>query len=118
MSAHSDDLDERQSQLTRELNARLDKLDATALRIRDERDQMAGALRDLAFGAQMLLDSGKWSGAALSYIKEVKRVAEAGLREGSVSAQPNVCPTCHGRGGMAITDDAQHVYYCNCEEET
>lgn len=52
---------------------------------RDERDHMAGALKDLAQGATMLLDSGLWSGSALHYIKQVKAVAEAGLREGSVS---------------------------------
>lgn len=77
--------DEMQAQATRELNAAVDALGATALRIRDERDQMAATLRDLAFGATLLLDSGVWTGAALSFIKEVKRVAEAGLREGSVS---------------------------------
>jgi len=74
--------DAMQAQLTRELNANFDKLSATALRIRDERDAMAGTLRDLAFGAQMQIDSGVWSGAALGYIKEVKRVACAGLLEG------------------------------------
>jgi hypothetical protein len=69
----------------RKLCADVDALGATALRIRDERDEMAGALRDIAFGMQMQLDSGVWSGAALGLIKEIKRVAEAGLREGSVS---------------------------------
>jgi hypothetical protein len=77
--------EEMQSEITRQLNADIDKLGATALRIRDERDAMAGALRDIAFGAQMLLDAGGWTGAALAYIKEVKRVALNGLREGSVS---------------------------------
>jgi hypothetical protein len=76
---------EMQSTATRELNAAVDQLGATALRIRDERDEMAAALRDLAFGATLLLDGGLLSGAFLSFVKEVKRVAEAGLREASVS---------------------------------
>ena len=52
---------------------------------REERDAMAASLKDIAHGAWMCIESGVWSGAALSYIKEVHRVAEAGLREGSVS---------------------------------
>lgn len=78
-------VDERHAAAKVDLNTQIDKLGATALRIRDERDAMAGALRDLAFGAQIMLDSGVWSGAALAYIKQVKRVAQAGLCEGSVS---------------------------------
>lgn len=74
-----------QTEEARELNGAIDKLGATALRIRDERDAACGALKDLILGATIMLDSGLWSGAALAYIKEVRRVAAAGLREGSVS---------------------------------
>jgi hypothetical protein len=74
-----------QSQATRELSASLDALSATALRIRDERDEMASALKDIIFALQLHLDSGMWEGAALALIKAVKRVAETGLREESVS---------------------------------
>lgn len=73
---------------TRGRDSRLQRWAGMALRLeaaQTERDEMAGALKDIAFGAQMLIDSGVWSGAALGYIKEVKRVAQAGLREGSVS---------------------------------
>lgn len=67
--------------LEREVTAQIDQLGATALKIRDQRDVAVGALRDIHFGAQMLVDSGVWSGAALGYIKEVKRVALAALQE-------------------------------------
>lgn len=68
----------------RDVTDRIEKLGATALMIRDQRDIAVGALRDIHRGAQMLLDSGVWSGAALGYIKEVKRVALAALQESDV----------------------------------
>lgn len=73
---------------TRGRDSRLQRWAGMALRLelaQAERDEMAGALRDIIFGMQMQIDSGVWSGATLGLIKEVKRVATAGLREGSVS---------------------------------
>jgi hypothetical protein len=73
--------DAMQATLTREVTEQIDKLGATAMMIRDQRDVAVGALRDIHFGAQMQLDSGVWTGAALGLIKEFKRVALAALRE-------------------------------------
>ena len=73
--------DAMQAALTRNVTESIDKLGATALRIRNQRDAAVGALRDIHFGAQMQIDSGLWSGAALGYIKEVKRVSAAALAE-------------------------------------
>lgn len=56
--------DAMQSQATRELNASMDALAATALRIRDERDEACAALRDIILALRLHLDSGLWSGAA------------------------------------------------------
>jgi len=67
-----------------EVTAQIDKLGATALLIRDQRDIAVAALRDIHFGAQMQLDSGVWTGAALGLIKEFKRVALAALKETDV----------------------------------
>ena len=63
------------------LAAQIDRLGATAITIKMQRDSLADTLRDIARGAQMLIDSGAWSGAALHYIQEVNRVARAGLKE-------------------------------------
>lgn len=73
--------DEMLAAQRREVGAQIDQLGATALMIRDQRDVAVGALRDIHFGAQMQLDSGVWSGAALGLIKEFKRVALAALQE-------------------------------------
>lgn len=81
MNAALTDAEERNTAAQRQFSNDIDKLGATALMIRDQRDVAVGALRDLHFGARMLLDSGVWTGAALSYIKEVKRVALAALQE-------------------------------------
>lgn len=69
-------------------DSRLQRWAGMALRLESaqaERDQMAGAIRDLILGAKIHLDTGLWDGAALAYIKAVKQVAESGLREESVS---------------------------------
>jgi hypothetical protein len=77
--------DEMQSEITRQLNADIDKLGATALRIRDERDDMAAALNQIRLGCQIMLDGGALAGPLLAFVKNIKRVADAGLRERSVS---------------------------------
>jgi hypothetical protein len=64
---------------TRQLSTDLDKLGATALRIKRERDNLAAALRDLVLGADMCIPY--FDGAAQGYMREVKRVASAALEE-------------------------------------
>jgi hypothetical protein len=75
---------ERDARATKQLATTLDQLTAAAIAVKMQRDSLADTLRDLAMGATILMDSGVWSGAALSYIQEVRRVAEAGLREAQV----------------------------------
>jgi hypothetical protein len=57
--------------------------DPSAIRIKAERDTLATALRDIAFGAEMMLQPplGVAGTALTGYAKEVKRVALAALQE-------------------------------------
>ena len=49
--------------------------------LRQQRDQMMGALIDLKFGAEMLLAPPLDNGSAFArYAREVKRIAEEGLK--------------------------------------
>lgn len=61
------------------LGVSLDQLGRTALRIKAKRDSLVGTLHDILTGAAMC--EPYFTGAALDYIREVKRVAAAGLRE-------------------------------------
>ena len=63
-----------------DLDGEFSKLAQTALRIKRERDEMEAALRDIVLGAEMMLQPAlNLQGAFLSYVREVKRVAEAPL---------------------------------------
>jgi hypothetical protein len=56
-----------------------ERLVAAALKVKAERDEFQDALIDLAFGANMLLDSKLLTGAFDSYAREVRRVAREAL---------------------------------------
>lgn len=67
-----------------ELNVakQIDKLGASALAIKQQRDDLAAVLRDIAMGADMMLQPAmQLTGAIRGYVMEVKRVARAGLHE-------------------------------------
>lgn len=66
----------------RQLSTDLDKLGATALRIKRERDDLAAAMRDLVFGAELMLQPPfDLTSTFCRYAAEVKRVASAALQE-------------------------------------
>jgi hypothetical protein len=63
-----------------DLKADLEQFGQTALRIKRERDELAATLKDLVFGAELMLEpSMQLTGAFRAYVLEVKRVAEAVL---------------------------------------
>lgn len=62
-----------------QVNDAIDRLMDTAFKIKDERDRMRAALRDIVFGADMMLQFPK-DDAFTQYASEVKRVAEIALR--------------------------------------
>lgn len=65
------------------ISAQIDKLAATGLTIKRERDEAQDALRDIIRGADMMLQMPGVlapKGWVLGYIQEVKRVAQAGLQ--------------------------------------
>lgn len=65
--------------------AQIEKLGASALVIKMQRDALADTLRDIAIGAEMMLEPVMGaSGAFKKFAEEVKRVAQAGLREAQV----------------------------------
>lgn len=53
----------------------------TAVRIKAQRDALAAALRDIVFGADMMLQPGIATGAFASYVREVRRVALGAIKE-------------------------------------
>lgn len=59
--------------------AQISKLGTTAIAIKQQRDDLAAALRDLVLGADMCIPY--FEGAAQGYMREVKRVASAALAE-------------------------------------
>ncbi len=63
-----------------DLAASIDRLTETGLRIKHQRDNMLEILRDLVRAADMVAPV--FSGAALGYIMEVKRVAQLGIEAG------------------------------------
>ena len=63
-----------------EVHRQITKLAETAQQIKEQRDEAYAVLRDIALGADMMLHPAcGLKGAMLSYVKEVKRIAEAGL---------------------------------------
>jgi hypothetical protein len=61
------------------LDQSVEKLMAVALKVKRERDEFQDALIDLAFGADMMIETRALTGAFLSYAKEVRRVAREAL---------------------------------------
>lgn len=59
------------------LNASIDDLIEKGTRLKRQRDEMLAILRDLVHGADMVIPY--FNGAAQGYMKEVKRVAQAGV---------------------------------------
>lgn len=66
--------------------AQIDRLGASAITIRMQRDSLADILRDIAMGAEMMLQQpeGFWPSSIRHYFEELKRVARAGLKEAGV----------------------------------
>jgi hypothetical protein len=68
------------AELALDVGASIDLLGATALRIRDERDELKEILRDLVHGADLMLQpSMQLTGSFLAYVREVRRVAKSGV---------------------------------------
>lgn len=68
-----------------DVGAAIDKVGATALVIKMQRDSLADTLRDIALGAQMMLEpSMHITGTFERYVREVLRVAREGIKEAQV----------------------------------
>ena len=64
------------------LSKQIDKFGASALAIKQQRDMLADTLRDLAVGAEIMLQPIMGAtGAFEKFAMEVQRVARAGLKE-------------------------------------
>lgn len=62
--------------------AQIDRLGASAITIKMQRDSLADTLRDLAMGAEIMLQPIMGAtGAFEKFAREVQRVARAGLKE-------------------------------------
>lgn len=69
------------SALENTVHQQITKLAETALTIRAQRDEARAVLRDIAMGAEMMLEPAlQLSGSMRRYVEEVKRVALAGLQ--------------------------------------
>jgi hypothetical protein len=64
-----------------DLSTQIHNFGEMALRIKAQRDALAAALRDIVFGAEMIMNVAPDSGAFESYAKEVKRVASNALED-------------------------------------
>lgn len=65
-----------------DISAQLDKLITTAVHVRMQRDHLLDALKDLRLGAY--INAPLFSGAARSYIDEVRRVCNEAIKTAGV----------------------------------